>query len=78
MWVYLSLILLWKTDEVEGTMRKKIIYETRLIGNVDYEYVQQQMTNTISKWQNDGFEVEVHFAANNSQMVVLLLKYQMV
>ena len=59
-------------------MKKKVIYETSLIGNVNCEFVQQQMTNTISEWQNNGFEVEVHFAANNSQMVVLLLKYQMV
>ena len=59
-------------------MKKKVIYETMLIGNTDCEYVQQQMTNTISKWQADGFEVDVHFAANNSQMVVLLLKYRMV
>ena len=59
-------------------MKKKVIYETKLIGNVDCEYVQRQMTNTISEWQIDGFEVEVQFAANNSQMVVLLLKYQMV
>jgi ABC-type ATPase with predicted acetyltransferase domain len=59
-------------------MKKKVIYETFLIGNTNGEYVQQQMTDTISKWQIDGFEVEVHFAANNSQMVVLLLKYQMV
>ena len=58
-------------------MKKKVIYETSLIGNVNCEFVQQQMTNTISKWQNDGFEVEVHFAANNNQMVVLLLKYRM-
>ena len=56
-------------------MKKKVIYETMVIGNVDCEYVQQQMTKTISKWQAEGFEVEVHFTANNSQMVVLLLKY---
>lgn len=59
-------------------MRKKVIYETSLIGNTNCEYVQQQMTNTISQWQADGFEVDVHFSANNNQMVVLLLKYRMV
>ena len=51
-------------------------YEISMIANTDGESFNELITNQISKWQNEGYYVEVQFSANNSQVIALLLKYK--
>ena len=51
-------------------------YEINMIANTDGEIFNALITNQISKWQNEGYYVEVQFSANNNQAIALLLKYK--
>lgn len=51
-------------------------YEVNMIANTDGDIFNTLITNKISKWQNEGYYVEVQFSANNNQAIALLLKYK--
>lgn len=51
-------------------------YEINMIANTAGDTFNALITNQISKWQNEGYYVEVQFSANNSQVIALLLKYK--
>lgn len=51
-------------------------YEINMIAHTDGDTFNAMVTNQISKWQNEGYFVEVQFSANNNQAVAMLLKYK--
>lgn len=51
-------------------------YEINMIANTDGDTFNRLVTDQISKWQNEGYHVEVQFSANNNQAVAMLLKYK--
>lgn len=51
-------------------------YEVNIIAQTDGDAFNYLVTDQISKWQNEGYHVEVQFSANNNQAVAMLLKYK--
>lgn len=54
----------------------KIIYETQMIGNQNAQLAQEELTKTISAWQNSNYEVNIHMSANNGMIFFLVEKYR--
>lgn len=55
--------------------RKKVIHEIQILGNNDTLSVQNIAKQQIDVWQNDGYEVNIHYSINNGICSVLLEKY---
>lgn len=56
---------------------KKVIYETALIGNTNSDIFHQNINTYLTRWQNENFEVDIQFAANNNQALAFMIKYRM-
>lgn len=58
---------------------KKVIYETTLISNhnINSDIFHQNINNYLTRWQNENFEVDIQFAANNNQLLAFMIKYRM-
>lgn len=58
---------------------KKVIYETTLIGNpnINSDIFHQNINAYLTRWQNENFEVDIQFAANNNQLFAFMIKYRM-
>lgn len=56
---------------------KKVIYETGLVGNPNSDAFHCNVNKYLTDWQDQGYEVDIQFAANNSQVLAFMIKYKM-
>ena len=56
---------------------KKVIYETCLVGNTNSDTFHYNVNKYLTDWQNQGYEVDIQFAANNAQALAFMIKYKM-
>lgn len=56
---------------------KKVIYEITLLDDQDGDSFMARVKNKVVLWQDAGYEVDIQFAANNSQALAFMTKYKM-
>ena len=56
---------------------KKVIKDIAIVNDVSENRVIKEAVEYISKWQNEGYEVDIQYSANNDYYSVFLTAYKM-
>lgn len=55
---------------------KKVIKDIAIVNDVSENRVIKEAVEYISKWQNEGYEVDIQYSANNDYYSVFLTAYK--
>lgn len=56
---------------------RKVIHELVSLGHSDNAELLKMANEYIGKWQNLGYNVDIHYAVNNNIFTIILEKYLM-